>query len=270
MEQPTQSPRYSLPDIHTRANAALVDLSKGLFEELPVMIDDLLGNVVEVLIKTKTSKSQNVALMTVLRLKQEAHAIRILLGHGYPAQAMSLAANMIEITYELLFMGNDEAKADIWDRHVEPGKKLWNRQNQQYARIDQRMVEGWKAMGMTQEEAKEQADADYFAYGLLCDAKHGNPVINKATGGFIENGVLVVGPQVYQEKPEILQAVYAANMTARMTVLAVRAIIYFHLGGVFSGTLFDESETLNMFRKTQMLTVMAEAEAAETTNSSDQ
>lgn len=264
-----QSPRYSLLDIHNRANAALVDLSKGLFEELPVATNNLLGNVVDVLIKTKTSKAQNVALMTVLRLKQEAQAIRMLLGHGYPAQAMSLAANMIEITYELLFIGNDESKAEIWDRHVGPREKVWNRQNRL---IKQRMIEGWKSMGMTEEESKEQAEADYSSYGLLCDAKHGNPVINKTTGGFIENGVLVVGPQVYQEKPEILQAVYVANTTARMTVLAVRAVINFHLGGEFNGTLFDESETLNIFRKEQVSTVMAKAEveAAKIINSSEQ
>lgn len=50
-----------------------------------------------------------VARMGVLRLKQEAHAVRARLGPGYPAQGLALAAHMVELAYGLPDMRDDDA-----------------------------------------------------------------------------------------------------------------------------------------------------------------
>lgn len=259
MTHRTPSTSHSFPDIHARANAALVGMSKELYVDVPAATDRLLGDLAGKLFKAEKTTAQKVALMTVLRLKQEAHAIRLLLGHGYPAQAMSLAANMIEITYELLFVGDDEVKAAQWEKHSEPGEKVWGKNSSIY----KRMVDGLKSVDLSDADAKDQADVDYQSYGLLCDAKHGSPVINKVSGGFFDGDTFVTGPQIYQEKSDVFQAVQTSNVTAWMSVLAALAVIHYHLGDDDKAALLDESEKLNVLRKGAVLAVMAIAEADE-------
>ncbi|WP_102125992.1 hypothetical protein [Deinococcus planocerae] len=78
-----------------------------MFVHLPAPVDE--GLTAQALAARRpVGHPAQVARMGVLRLRQEAHAVRARLGPGYPAQGHALAAPMVELVYGLLDMRDDE------------------------------------------------------------------------------------------------------------------------------------------------------------------
>ncbi|BDP44534.1 hypothetical protein DAETH_45030 (plasmid) [Deinococcus aetherius] len=78
-----------------------------MFAHLPAPVDEGLTAQAPTARRPMGHPAQ-VAWMGVLRLKQEAHAVRARLGPGYPAQGQALAVPMLELFYGLLDMRDDE------------------------------------------------------------------------------------------------------------------------------------------------------------------
>lgn len=212
-------------EAHTRANTALVRYSEEVFVHLPGQLDDMLLSVLQRLMATSPmSRPAQVALMGVLRLKQEAHAVRALLGLGYPVQGVALAANMVEFAFDLLYVRDDEARARAWEEHGTLEDNVWSGQ----AGIRRRMRDGLTALRLSQQEIDQAVQDDYGLYGLLCAAKHGNPLMQKMVGGTFHGDSFVAGPQEYTVDMERRSAALAMHAVVRTTTLAALVVLEYH------------------------------------------
>lgn len=74
-------------DAHQQANAALPESSSDVFGHLPTELDEMFSDVSGVLIDQQPmTRPMKVALMTVLRHKQEVHSVQPLRGLGWDTQ----------------------------------------------------------------------------------------------------------------------------------------------------------------------------------------
>lgn len=217
--------RVTYTEVHQEANAALVRLSAEVFAHHPAELDDLYSRILSAMLAQQPrTRPLHVALMTVLRLKQEAHAVRMLLGLGYPTQALALAAGMMEFAYDLLYIRDDDTRAGAWEAFEPLTYSLWRGTT-----IKQRMRDSLDALGLTGQELDDAVNDDYGLYGILCAAKHGHPSIQKMTGGTVEGDTLIAGPHDYRHDDERRNAVFAMHAVFRASNLGILAVLEYHL-----------------------------------------
>lgn len=212
------------------------DFFLALFEDVDQAVTDVLASRPHPL-----PRAAHVAMMIVMRLKQDLYAVRRLLSAGLPVQGMSLSAGMVELAYELMYLRNHPARIDAWHEHrtldSNPFKGVG---------LKARIRDGLSALGFEGQDLEDSVTEHYALYGTLCAAKHGNPMLQKTTGGVVDGDTLTLGPQDYRSDMDVQSAVFALHAAYAMTLLGTKAFAYHHIPD-FSGlmTLLDHLRTRN-------------------------
>lgn len=241
-------------EAHARANAALTRSSAEVFAHLLAQVDELLTAVAQALTaRPRVGHPAQVALMSVLRLKQEAHAVRAPLGLEYPVQGLALAAHMVELAYDLLDVRDDEARTQAWEEHDTLEQNVWTGM----ASSKKRRKDGPTAPGLTGLEIERTPDEDDGLYGLPCAAKHGNPLVQKMTGGTSHGDTLIPGPQDDTVEMERRSAALTMDAVFRTTSLAALVVLEDHVPEPVRSLLHLLQDDVGRFRERARLVLNA-------------
>jgi hypothetical protein len=111
------------------------------------------------------ARAIHVGAILLARLITDLRACCLLVGHGYPGQALSLTAGMLEIAHTSMHIGADEEMAQHWLSHADPKTAApW------------RLKAAIKGVA-TAMSAGDAADREYdLIYRDASMTKHGNPM----------------------------------------------------------------------------------------------
>ncbi len=146
------------------------------------------------------------------RLATELRAVELCALFSYQLQAMSLAANLLELAHVIGYIGRSEERAEAWLAHEEFERSY-------PGRIKQAIRGSLEEQG----RPEDHLGMEYRSYGALCLAKHGNPQALKNYGVEADETRMVLhyGPFVNVATP--LQAKFALYQSIRAVTMAAYA-----------------------------------------------
>ena len=101
------------------------------------------------------------------RLADDLRATCHLCHTGYTAQASTVAASIFEVAHTIVFIGNDEGRADEWTRHDDPVHP--------FKKVREMVRENFESLGSPDPNATYRNE--YDVYTQLCWMKHVNPML---------------------------------------------------------------------------------------------
>jgi len=164
-------------------NAAAV-ASQALAEPLKIAVDVLnLATKVQAndVADEKLTKAGRVKLLLLQRIQNDLRCCMILVEHGYPLQAVSMAACIYEAWVTI---ANIETKEDAvkWLSH--------DKEDKSFGRIRALTEQAVKNITGDANEAGKM----YSQYQQLCMAKHLNPILERSRGYVLEDNVIQFRP----------------------------------------------------------------------------
>lgn len=135
--------------------------------------------------------SLHVATKLLLRLSNELRGIELLTVRGYPMQACNIAASAYEVAFTIGYIGDDDARAQVWGDHNNPTRFPWD--------IPTMTRETLRALGSP--DLETETAAAYRVYRQCCMAKHGNPILEGRFGVQVGDGnvVIINGPDTSED-----------------------------------------------------------------------
>lgn len=127
--------------------------------------------------KDVPGRAAQVQARLLLRLSHDLRVAALAAERSYSLQALSLAANIFELSHAVAYIGTSEQRAQAWERHQDT--------HQSYPSLRQRR-EAVKATLLVADPAiadiERAIDDHEKLYSALCMAKHGNPVTLRSVG----------------------------------------------------------------------------------------
>lgn len=163
--------------------------------------------------------SRILCVQLLVRLSNDLRTIGLLALTGYTLQAATVAAALLEIAFMLAFIGEDEALADQWARHTKPTRAPWG--------VKHMIEQSLKKLGHP--DWKAQGKAEYQNYSQLCQAKHGNPVLQMTHGWHWENNSVIFmnGPDT--SDVSVRAGWFALEKAVGCTYVAIGAYLTYHV-----------------------------------------
>ena len=238
----------------SRATADLITLAEAqIGGELQVVLADYLvlardvtnfaGSLIErVENQPGDARAVHVGLMLLARQVTELQACTHLVRLGYSAQAVTLAATMLELMHVGAYIGADEVRADEWMR--------WDNPKIAYpGRIADTIAAVAKRFGLPEGEQSREYDE---VYRQACTVKHANPMAMGATNVALTEQAfcIVAGPIRTMANARLAHA--AMQWAVRYTLLSAIAFIADHLSEEDAGPLMPVVNDLR--RRHQVLT----------------
>jgi hypothetical protein len=161
------------------------------------------------------------AAVILARIVTELQAVVHLVRLGYPAQALSLTATMVELFHTVAYIGADETRAAEWFAHDDPERSYPGSLKKTMRKVSD-------AIGASAEVFEREYDT---IYRKICMVKHANSMIFAHTTVVTteETTFVVVGPHL---SPSIIRLAHAAmQYGVRYTALSAIAFVRHHLPG---------------------------------------
>ncbi len=146
----------------------------------------LTANVVQIsLSEPNPTTAKLICTKLARRIVHDLRAMVLIANHGYPSQALTLAASTYEHCFSIAYIGNDDLLAQKWIGHTSPVKPFVNA-------VELTTI-GLANVGIVDEEAPSFI---FKLYTQFCMAKHGNPLYEAETGFEASQNVvtLFIGP----------------------------------------------------------------------------
>jgi hypothetical protein len=154
-------------------------------------------------------KARAVQTRLLVRISSDLRTVEWTSVNGYILQAMTLAGSVHELSHIVAFIGNDDAKADDWEKHALLGDT--------YPSIRKRKATlrvSLQALGFTGDALEDEFNNQENNYRHFCAAKHGNPMFLRDWGCITHNGQesVIHGP-FYEERTPVQarQILYAST-----------------------------------------------------------
>lgn len=187
---------------------------------LATEVTDFAGGLIErVADHPGDARALHVGLIILARIVSELQACMHLIRLGYSAQAVSLAATMLELMHVGAYVGSDEKLADGWLSWKNPNAPFPGRISDTIAAVAKRF-----------DVPKSAQLRDYNeVYRTACAVKHANPMAMGATNLAVtqEAVFIVAGPIRTVASARLAHA--AMQWAVRYTMLCALAFIADHL-----------------------------------------
>ena len=165
--------------LENRARAQLrSDLAQ--FGRLARATHDLIGAAVATGTRGRTDvpgHAARVQARLLLRLSHDLRVIELAAARSYSLQALSLAANIFELSHAVAYIGTSPQRAQAWERHQNT--------RQTYPSLRQRRDAIKATLSVANPgipNIERAIDAQEKLYSVLCMAKHGNPIVLRGFG----------------------------------------------------------------------------------------
>jgi hypothetical protein len=117
------------------------------------------------------SHSASIMLMVTARILGDLRVCQWAAEHGYAVQAASIGATIHELAYSAAFIGDSDERAAEWLAH--------DNERKSYPESGHTSAIAAVLKGLGQ---PEYSDREYSVYRDLCQAKHGNPMLQRNYG----------------------------------------------------------------------------------------
>jgi hypothetical protein len=203
----------------SRARLLFRDELRGYFE----LADEILDAAGELVSRIEDSpgdrKAIHVAALILARITSDLRACTHLIRTGYPAQAFTIVGTMLELTHVLAYVGADEKRAQDWLAWSDPKKSY-------PGPIADTIKKVAKIFGADAASVEREYGT---IYRLLCQIKHGNPMLLDLPNVVTIRDVqyVVIGPLISDGFIRLGHG--AAQWATRYALLASTAFVHFHI-----------------------------------------
>lgn len=162
------------------------------------------------------TQAEKVSVALVLRVLKDLRCAALLAARGYPLQACTLVASMFESAYAVLYIGNDEERAQSWIDHSDPTSTF---------RPLRAMVNDVIQLAPT-DDKKGAADRQYRTYRQLCMAKHVNPLLERIHSYSLEEGNVIADAGPTTSEDGVRAAWFALEHGTGLTEVVLASLIH--------------------------------------------
>lgn len=120
------------------------------------------------------SVPERIAFNLLTRLCNDLRCVSLLAARGYALQAATLTGSMAEVANTLVYIHDNEERADAWGEHEDPTRP--------FRPLKAMITDNLTRLGVGEPDLSRMVDANYKVYRQLCWAKHASPVIQTAHG----------------------------------------------------------------------------------------
>ena len=171
----------NLLELEAEAESFYLSVDKALFYDLPEAVllymgDALASRGLSTLMETPISDI--VCRQILVRLMQDLRSTYLLAVKGYPAAAATVTSSILEMAYEIPYIGNDDIRTQKWIDHRDirrTNETYFNRMSYVLSKIE-----------LTDLEKRDILEQERQTYQILSAAKHGNSMFQQLIG--IESG----------------------------------------------------------------------------------
>lgn len=187
----------------------------------------------------KVSSSMKVASALLVRIANDMRTIAILSAKGYAIQAATIAAALYESALMIAYIGNDDNLANRWINHNVPTKS--------FISVSKMTLEALKKLGV--QNSKKEKKNLYHVYEQLCQAKHGNPIFQKAHSFLIENNTVVAQPGPITTNEFVRVSWFVMENAINLVGIALQSFIRNHIKSNANNDIIDAFKDLQDLHK---------------------
>jgi hypothetical protein len=123
------------------------------------------------------SHASRVQVRILLRLSHDLRVVELAATRSYSLQAISLTANIFELSYAVGYIGTDAQRAQFWEQHGQT-RTSYPSLRERRAAIEATLL----TIDSSMPNVGERVEAQEALYSALCMAKHGNPIALRGFG----------------------------------------------------------------------------------------
>ena len=164
-------------------------------------------------------RSRNVTLKLLTRMIRDLRCSTALVVFGYPVQALSLVASVLEVAFTVAYIRDDNKRAQDWVDHRDPTRV--------FESVPTMLQDAIAQLNLPNH--KDVVAKHYSTYRQLCMAKHVNPLLEKSFGVRDEEhrSVLEAGPAF--DEDAFRKAWYALTNGAGLASIAIEFVLRCHI-----------------------------------------
>lgn len=123
------------------------------------------------------SHASRVQARILLHLSHNLRVVELAASRSYSLQALSLAANIFELSYAVGYIGTDSQRAQSWEQHSQT-RTSYPTLRERKAAIEATLL----AVDASMPNVEEKVRTQEILYSAFCMAKHGNPIALRGFG----------------------------------------------------------------------------------------
>ena len=147
-----------------------------------------------------------IQMLQVARLQGDLRVLAWMISHGYAMAASSHAATIFELAVRTVYLGDSDARAKEWIAH--------DRRDRSYPASIRMAIEDLAQRAEI--AAPDFVDRMYAAYGELCWAKHGNPMLQGTYGTIRDGDANLIQAIPYYDPKTVYICRHAAMQSIRL------------------------------------------------------
>ena len=167
--------------------------------------------------------------LLLARVLNDQHVCVVTAAKGYPLQAVSIAAGMLELANAAAFIGNDEARAAAWLSHEDVAHT--------YPPNVRASIHATCELLGLDEVAEEK---EYKDYRHLCMAKHSNPIAMSQLGLEMQGGRIRIHLGPYYDEGVLRATRSAIAAATRASWLGARVFVHYHVPTPSQATILSD------------------------------
>lgn len=180
--------------------------------------------------KQPLSNAASIMVMVTARVLGDLRVCEWAAEHGYALQAASIGATIHELTYSAAYIGDSDARAVEWLAH-DNARKAYPESGHASA-----IAAVLKALG----QGPEYSVKEYDLYRELCQAKHGNPMLQRNYGTTEDAEGHLIEQIPYYSKDTVGLARFSLLHSARAVFALLTVLLRTHFLGLIDASIVGE------------------------------